>query len=226
MRVTLIIPALNETDAIAGVIQAIPPGAVDRVIVVDNGSTDGTADAARAAGADVVSEPRRGYGYACLAGTLAATDADVVAFMDGDGSFDPAELPRLLAPLRADQVDLALGSRTLGPGGAHAVLPHARFGNWLTAALMRLLYGVVVSDLGPMRAIRRPLLLSLDMREMRYGWPTEMMVKSARAQARIVEVPVSYRARVAGVSKVSGTLTGSLRAGYHILRTTFQYARD
>ena len=223
MPTALIIPALNEAGAIGGVIRGIPAGLVDRVVVVDNGSTDGTADAARAAGAEVVVEPRRGYGYACYAGAR-ATDADIVAFMDGDGSFDPTELPRLLVPLREGRADLALGSRTLGAQGGRAVLPHARFGNWLTTALMQTLYGVRVTDLGPMRAIRRDLLLRLDMREMMYGWPTEMMVKAARAHARIVEVPVSYRARVAGESKVSGTIRGSLRAGYQILRTTFRYA--
>ncbi len=169
-------------------------------------------------------EPRRGYGYACYAGVQAAADADIVAFMDGDGSFDPTELPRLLAPLGEGRADLALGSRTLGAQGGHAVLPHARFGNWLTTALMRSLYSVRVTDLGPMRAIRRDLLLRLDMREMMYGWPTEMMVKAARAHARLVEVPVSYRARVAGESKVSGTVRGSVRAGYQILRTTLRYA--
>ena len=224
MRITLIIPALNEAGAIDGVIQAIPADLVDRVIVVDNGSTDGTAEAARGAGAEVVVEPRRGYGYACYAGVQAADDADIVAFMDGDGSFDPTELPRVLAPLHQGQADLVLGSRTMGTQGARAVLPHARLGNWLTTAMMQTLYGVHVTDLGPMRAIRRDLLLRLDMREMMYGWPTEMMVKAARTHARIVEVPVSYRARVAGESKVSGTLRGSLRAGYQILRTTLRYA--
>ncbi|MCW5850963.1 MAG: glycosyltransferase family 2 protein [Anaerolineae bacterium] len=224
MRSLLIIPALNEAGAIGGVVRAIPIGLVDRVVVVDNGSTDGTAEAARLSGAEVVAQPRRGYGYACYAGVQATDDADIVAFMDGDGSFDPTELPRVLTPLRQGQADLVLGSRTLGAQGGQAVLPHARFGNWLTTALMQSLYGVRVTDLGPMRAIRRDLLLRLDMREMMYGWPTEMMVKAARAQARIVEVPVSYRARVAGESKVSGTLRGSLRAGYQILRTTFRYA--
>lgn len=223
VRTALVIPALNEAGAIGGVVRSVPPGVVSRVIVVDNGSTDGTAEAALAAHAEVVVEPRRGYGYACRAGVVAASDADVVAFLDGDGSFDAADLPRVLAPLRADEADLVLGSRTLA-GQAGAVLPHARFGNSLTAALLYRLYGVQVTDLGPMRAIRRDLLLTLDMQEMIYGWPTEMMVKAARARARIVEVEVSYRPRVAGQSKVSGTLTGSVRAGFQILRTTLRYA--
>lgn len=224
VRVALIIPALNEAGAIGGVVAAVPPGLVDRIIVVDNGSTDDTAGAARAAGAEVVVEARRGYGWACRAGTLAAADAAIVAFLDGDGSFDPRELPRLINPVRDGYADLALGSRTLGPGGAVAVLPHARFGNWLTSTLMRRLYGIHVTDLGPMRAIRRDLLLSFAMQEMMYGWPTEMMVKAARHGARIVEAPVRYRARVAGQSKVSGTLKGSVRAGYQILRTTLRHA--
>lgn len=224
MRTALIIPALNEAGAIARVVSAVPPGLVAAIIVVDNGSTDETAAVARAAGAHVVVEPRRGYGYACAAGSAAAADADVLAFLDGDGSFDPAELPRLLAPLQAGQADLVLGSRTLGGQGRAAVLPHARFGNWLTATLLRYLYGVRVTDLGPMRAIRRDLLVAFAMREMVYGWPTEMMVKAAQAQARIVEAPVSYRPRLAGQSKVSGTVVGSLRAGYQILRTTLRYA--
>ncbi len=223
MSTALVIPALNEAGAIGGVVGAIPPGVVDRVVVVDNGSTDGTAHAARAARAEVVVEPRRGYGYACRAGVAAASDADIVAFLDGDGSFDPADLPRLLAPLRTDEADFVLGSRTLARQ-AQAVLPHARFGNSLAAALLYRLYGVRVTDLGPMRAIRRDLLIALDMQEMIYGWPTEMIVKAARSRARIVEVPVSYRPRVAGQSKVSGTLKGSLRAGYQILRTTIRYA--
>lgn len=224
MPIALIIPALNEAGAIGGVVTSIPHGLVDRVIVVDNGSTDGTAKAARMAGAEVVAEARRGYGYACFAGVKAATDADIVVFMDGDGSFNPTELSRVLEPLNANRADLVLGSRTLGPGGSQAVLPHARFGNWLTATIMQRLYGVRVTDLGPMRAIRRPLLMGFDMQEMIYGWPTEMMVKAARSKARIVEVPVSYRSRVAGQSKVSGTIRGSIRAGYQILRTIFRYA--
>lgn len=223
MRTALVIPALNEADAIAGVVHAVPPRVVDRIVVVDNGSSDGTAAAARATGAEVVVEPRRGYGYACRAGVIVASDADLVAFVDGDGSFDPAELPRVLAPLRADEADFVLGSRTLGRQ-AGAVLPHARFGNSLAAALLHQLYGVRVTDLGPMRAIRRDLLLRLDMQEMIYGWPTEMIVKGARSGARIVEVQVSYRPRVAGQSKVSGTVQGSVRAGYQILRTTLRYA--
>ncbi len=196
------------------------------VIVADNGSTDNTAAVAGAAGARVVSEPRRGYGFACAAGVRAAESAEVIVFLDGDGSSDPAELPALLAPLREGVADLVLGSRLLeGEREREAMLPHQRFGNWLTALLMRRLYGIRVTDLGPYRAIRADLLAKLDMCEMTFGWPTEMMVKAARHGARIVEVPVSHHPRLAGRSKVSGTVRGSLLAAYFILRTTVRYAR-
>lgn len=225
MRIAIVIPALDEAENLPHLIAAIPRLPDDRVevIVADNGSTDNTVAVARAAGARVVSEPRRGYGFACAAGVRAAGSADVIVFLDGDGSSDPAELPVLLAPLRDGSADLVLGSRLLG-GKREAMLPHQRFGNWLTALLMRRLYGIRVTDLGPYRAIRAGLLAKLDMREMTFGWPTEMMVKAARHGARIMEVPVSHHPRLAGKSKVSGTVRGSLLAAYFILRTTFKYA--
>jgi glycosyltransferase involved in cell wall biosynthesis len=194
------------------------------VIVVDNGSTDATAEEARAAGAQVVHEARRGYGYACAAGVAAAHDADVLAFMDGDYSFLPSELPALLAPILADEADLVLGSRWLGHIASGAMPLQQRFGNWLVARLMNLLYGLAITDLGPYRTIRRPLLMALDMREMTFGWPTEMIVKAVKRHARLVEVPVSYYNRQAGRSKVSGTLRGTLKAAWHILRVTLRYA--
>jgi glycosyltransferase involved in cell wall biosynthesis len=221
--VVVIIPALNEEGAIPLVLRDIPPGWADRVIVVDNGSTDATAEVAASAGATVIREPRRGYGYACLAGTLAAGDADVIAFLDGDHSFDPAELPRVVGPVLEGRADLVLGSRALG-WMPNATLPHQRFGNWLTARLMRVLYGLHVTDLGPFRAIRHDLLLDLGLREMTFGWPTEMMIKATQHGARIVEVPVSYRPRAAGQSKVSGTVRGTVVAGYRIISTTLRYA--
>jgi glycosyltransferase involved in cell wall biosynthesis len=225
MHIAIIIPALDEAENLPYLIAAIPRPADDHVevIVADNGSADNTAEAARAIGARVVSEPRRGYGFACAAGVRAAGSAEVIVFLDGDGSSDPAELPALLAPLRESAADLVLGSRLLG-GKREAMLPHQRFGNWLTALLMRRLYGIRVTDLGPYRAIRAGLLAELDMREMTFGWPTEMMVKAARHSARILEVPVSHHPRLAGKSKVSGTVRGSLLAAYFILRTTFKYA--
>ena len=223
MKTTVIIPAMNEAGCIGDLVAAVLCQQVQSVIVVDNGSTDATGEAAARAGARVVGEPRRGYGYACWAGTLAVQDAEVLAYLDGDYSFDPGELPRLLAPLRAGTADLVLGSRALGQVEPGSMPPAQRFGNWLTARLMRPLYGLPVTDLGPYRAVRRELVLALNMREMTYGWPTEMIVKAARQRARIVEAPVSYRSRRAGRSKVSGTLRGTVLAGYHILGTVVRY---
>lgn len=226
IEVAVIIPARNEEVPLPGVIAAIPSGVTDTVIVVDNGSTDHTAEAARRAGALVVSEPRAGYGYACASGVRAAADrgAEVLLFLDGDGSFDPAQILDLLAPMEAGQADLVLGSRPAGGMEPGAMPPHARFGNWLVARLMRLLYGLRVTDMGPYRAIRSELLSQLEMQEMTYGWPTEMMVKAARSGARIVEVPVRYRVRRGGRSKVSGTVRGTVLATYAILLVTLRYA--
>ncbi len=200
-NVVVIIPVLNEAAAIAHVVRAIPSALVDRVIVVDGGSTDGTVAAARAAGADVVMQPRRGYGNACAAGVAAAPDADVLVFLDGDGSFEPAQIDALIAPILADQAEFVLGSRELGGIDRASMPPQQRFGNRLVAWLLHRLYGLEVTDVGPFRAIRRTTLELLDMREPTYGWPTEMLVKAARHGARIVEVPVSYRARRGGCRK-------------------------
>ena len=228
MKVAVIIPALDEAGNMGDLVHetrtqpALYAG--DEIIVVDNGSSDGTAAAARAAGATVVEEPRRGYGYACAAGAAAAGDAGLLVFLDGDYSSLPSELERLIEPLRKGEADLVLGSRVLGEITAGAMPPHQRFGNWLTSGLMRLLYGIDVTDLGPYRAIRADLLRALDMREMTFGWPTEMMVKSARANQRIIEVPVSHHPRRSGQSKVSGTVRGSALAAYYILGVTLRYA--
>ncbi len=226
MRVTVIIPALNEAGCIGDLVRAVLAQPIQEVIVVDNGSSDDTAGAARQAGARVVVQTRRGYGYACAAGAAAAgAAAEVLVFIDGDFSFAPEEMPRLLAPLQAGAADLVLGSRTLGSIEAGSMPPPQRFGNWLVARLMRWQYGLAVTDLGPYRAVRRELLAALDMREMTFGWPTEMIVKAARRRARVVEAPVSYRSRRAGKSKVSGTIKGTVLAGTVILGTTFRYAR-
>jgi len=222
-----VIPALNEAPSIARVVRglrmqkAIP---LAQIVVVDNGSTDDTAALARAAGAAVVAEPRRGYGYACRAGVLAAEGAEIVVLLDGDAADDPADLPRVLAPLLDGHADLVVGSRALGAREPGSMTPHQIFGNWLAATLMRGLYGVAVTDLGPFRAIRRADLLGLEMREMTFGWSVEMMVKAARRGLRYAEVPVAYHRRI-GVSKVAGTVSGSLRAGWCILSTTFRYRR-
>ena len=221
--VTVIIPTLNEAGNIRQLVQEVCATALVEVIVVDNGSTDSTSQEAREAGAKVVSEPRRGYGYACAAGVAEARNADILVFLDGDHSFAPADLPSLLAPILEGRADLVLGSRALGRIEPGAMYPQQRFGNWLAARLMNTLYKLSITDLGPYRAVRRELLMQLDMQEMTYGWPTEMIVKSARRGARIVEVPVSYRNRRFGQSKVSGTVRGSLLAGLHILGVTFRY---
>ncbi|MBI5566733.1 MAG: glycosyltransferase family 2 protein [Chloroflexi bacterium] len=226
MNVAIIIPALNEAGNIGALVAEVNTTIQAEVIVVDNGSTDATASEARAANATVIAETRRGYGYACAAGVQRATarDADVLIFLDGDYSFLPADLPALLQPIEREQADLVLGSRWLGHIAPGAMPPQQRFGNWLTARLMNRLYGLSITDLGPYRAIRRDLIERLDLHEMTYGWPSEMLVKAARCGARIVEVPVDYHARRAGRSKVSGTLGGTLRAGWRILSVTLRHA--
>lgn len=226
-RVAAVIPALNEAPAIDKTVRglrALEGTVLDRIIVVDNGSTDDTGARARAAGADVVREPRRGYGQACLAGVLAASDAAIIVLLDGDAADEPTDLPRVLAPLLANEADLVVGARAASGREAGAMTPQQLFGNALAARLMRRLYGVRVTDLGPLRAIRRADLLALDPREMTYGWSVEMMVKGARAGYRYREVPVAYHRRI-GVSKVGGTVRGSLRAGWCIIGTVLRHHR-
>lgn len=226
-RITVIIPALNEEPSIAGVVLGLrgqDAVALHDIIVVDNGSTDETGARAREAGATVVREERRGYGSACRAGVLAAREAEVIVLLDGDAADDPQDLPRVLEPLLEGGSDLVVGSRTLGTRERGSMTPQQVFGNRLVALLMSLLYGTAVSDLGPFRAIRRRDLLALEMREMTYGWSVEMMVKAARAGYRYHEVPVRYHRRI-GVSKVGGTLKGSLKAGWVIIHTTLRYSR-
>ncbi|CAN5841206.1 glycosyltransferase family 2 protein [soil metagenome] len=226
-RIVIIIPALNEAPSIAGVVRGLyeqEAVSLHDIIVVDNGSTDGTGERARLAGASVVREERRGYGYACRAGVLAARDAEVVVLLDGDAADEPQDLPRVLEPLLEGGADLVVGSRTLGTRERGSMTPQQVLGNRLAAFLMARLYGVEVSDLGPFRAIRRNDLLALEMREMGYGWSVEMMVKAARAGYRYREVPVIYHRRI-GISKVGGTLRGSLKAGWAIISTTVRYSR-
>jgi glycosyltransferase involved in cell wall biosynthesis len=225
MTVDIVIPARDEEGAIAHVLAALPREGdgwrVRRVVVADNGSRDRTAEVARAAGALLVSEPRPGYGSACLAGMayLAANAPDVVAFVDADGSDEPAELPALLAPLLEDRADLVVGSRTLGASEPGAFTPAQAFGNALAPALLGLLWGVRSTDLGPFRAIRWAALARLGMRDRDYGWTVEMQARAFAAHLRYAEVPVRYRRRRAGRSKVSGTLRGVWGAGTKILWT-------
>ncbi|MFN2277590.1 MAG: glycosyltransferase family 2 protein, partial [Candidatus Promineifilaceae bacterium] len=206
MSTAVIIPALNEEGAIAAVVRDSLVQDIDWVIVADNGSSDETAEIAQEAGAQVVDVPCLGYGYACAAGTARAIalGATVLVYIDGDYSSVPDEMVRLLNPLRENKADLVLGSRVLGTIGEGAMPPHQKFGNDVSSWLISKLYGVKVTDLGPYRAIRTELIQELGMREMTFGWPTEMMVKAVRNGARIVEVPVSWRRRRAGQSKVSG----------------------
>lgn len=218
-RIALVIPALDEERALAKVLDELPRSWFARVIVVDNGSRDSTAAVARARGAEVVSEPRRGYGRACLAG-LGALDgaADIVLFMDADASDVPAEAPQLLEPILRGEADLVIGSRRLGRAAPGALAAHQRWGNRLVVGLIRLLFGFRYTDLGPFRAIRRASLAALCMRDPDFGWTVEMQVKAGRRGLRVREVPVSYRPRL-GQSKISGTVSGSLRAGAKILWT-------
>jgi glycosyltransferase involved in cell wall biosynthesis len=224
-KVVVIIPALNEEDAIVRVLADIPE-LVSEVIVVDNGSDDETPTRAAAAGARVVREPIRGYGQACLAGIAALpADTDIVVFLDGDYSDHPDEMVHIVEPLLRGTADLVIGSRVLGEREQGALLPQARFGNALATFLIRLLYGVRYSDLGPFRAIHAEALRQINMVDRDFGWTVEMQVKAARKGLRGVEVPVSYRKRYAGTSKVTGTLSGTFRAGWKILYTIFLNTR-
>lgn len=223
MPVTVILPALDEEASIGQVLAEIPASVVDQVIVVDGGSTDNTVAIAKAAGATVIHEPRRGYGRACATGVHAA-QGDVVVFVDADGADDPAQIPELVAPLTQGLADMALGSRLAGRVEAGAMPWHQWFGNWLSARLIHFLYGLPLTDLSPFRAVVRHRLLDLDMREMTYGWPTEMIVKAARRRWRVVEMPARYRPRLGGRSKISGTVKGTVLATCYILWTIFRYA--
>jgi glycosyltransferase involved in cell wall biosynthesis len=222
LRVSVIIPTHNEAQAIERVLADLPSDLTTEVIVVDSKSNDGTPEIAARMGARVVQEPRRGYGRACLTGLAMANSPDVVVFVDGDYSDRPSELPILLAPITEGRADITLGSRLHGRRSAGALPWHQAFGNRLAAGLIRLLYGLEISDLGPFRAGRADVLRTLALEETTYGWAVEMILKGVLAGFRVVEVPVSYHPRI-GTSKISGTLKGTVGAGWFILSLIVRY---
>jgi glycosyltransferase involved in cell wall biosynthesis len=226
-NITVVIPALNEEACIAEVVRAIPREIATEVIVVDNGSDDRTAERALAAGARVESEPHRGYGRACRAGVRAVAPlCEIVVFMDGDGSDSPELMGRLVEPITNGTHDFVIGSRTRGKREPGSMNFQQVFAGRVAGLLLRLLYGVRYTDMCPFRAIRRDQLERLNMREETYGWNLEMQMRAARAGLRILELPVDHRCRTGGESKVSGTLSGTLRAGTRILATLARVALE
>jgi glycosyltransferase involved in cell wall biosynthesis len=222
MRVSVIIPTHNEAEAIGRVLADLPVDQVTEVIVVDSNSNDGTPEIAASMGARVVQEPRRGYGRACLTGLAVTNSPDIVVFLDGDYSDRPSELPILLEPIIKRDADITLGSR-LREQRIRAALPwHQAFGNRLAAGLIRLLYGLAITDLGPFRAGRADVLRALALEEATYGWAVEMILKGATNGFRVVEVPVSYYPRI-GKSKIGGTVKGTIGAAWFILSLTVRY---
>lgn len=227
--IDVLIPAWNEENALPLVLADLPKNLVRQVIICDNGSTDRTAEVAEAAGAIVVSQPERGYGNTCLAGMRylknlpPSEQPEIVVFLDGDYSDYPEELPKVVAPILNDGKDMVVGSRLLGDMEPDAMTMPQRFGNWLAPLLIRWFYGYRFSDLGPFRAIRWEKLLELNMRDKNFGWTVEMQVKAAKQKLNCTEVPVRYRKRAAGKSKVSGTVKGTILAGWKIVATIFKY---
>jgi len=218
LSIDVVIPALDEEEALPHVLREVPCPPVRRVVVADNGSTDRTAEVARSMGATVVTEPERGYGAACLGAlsVLADDPPDVVVFLDGDRSDNPSELPRLVEPIARGDAELVVGSRVLGRRERGALTPQQRTGNAIACSVLRWVYGAPYTDLGPFRAITWPALSRLGMRDRSYGWTVEMQIRAARRGLRHVEVPVSYRRRI-GRSKVSGTVRGTIGASGKIL---------
>lgn len=225
--VYVVIPAFNEEDSIGKVVRDIPAGLVREVVVVSNGSTDATETNASQAGATVLRETRKGYGYACLKGLAYLAEKsgkekpEIVVFLDGDYSDYPEEMPMLVEPIVKEGYDMVIGSRALGNREKGAMMPQQLFGNWLATTLIRLLYRVNFSDLGPFRAITWEALQKIHMQDQTFGWTVEMQVKAAKHQMKCLDVPVKYRRRI-GVSKVTGTIKGTIMAGYKILWTIFK----
>jgi glycosyltransferase involved in cell wall biosynthesis len=224
MKVAVIIPAYNEAPSISKVVNAIPLEINATIIVVNNGSTDKTVEEATSAGAIVLDESRKGYGWACLKGIDYAqkNGADILVFMDGDFSDYPSEMSLLIDPIVEGKMDFVLGSRVLGERERGSLTPQQVFGNWLATRMIRLFYGARFSDLGPFRAIRTDALNSLKMSDKTYGWTIEMQIKAAKKKLRFCEIPVTYRKRI-GVSKVSGTVKGTVLAGIKIIWAVFKY---
>lgn len=221
--VSVVIPALNEENAIGDVIQDLPSW-IDQIVVADNGSRDNTAPIAASAGADVVFELEAGYGAACLKGLSAVKMADIIVFLDGDYSDFPEDIHKLVDPIAEGAFDFVLGSRSKGQVQKGALTAAQVFGNWLACFLMRMIWDTPYSDLGPFRAIDAQLLQKIGMSDRNFGWTIEMQIKAHEHGARILEIPVRYRQRV-GVSKISGTLKGTFMAGYKILATIYKYWR-
>lgn len=223
-NIVVIIPALNEENAIGKVLRDIPEEFRGYVIVADNGSSDKTAEIARKCGAAVVEENRRGYGWACLAGIKTAEkyNPDVIVFLDADYSDHPEEMATLTDLILKNDIDLVIGSRVRGVHEKGALLPQARFGNWLACFLIRLFWNFKYTDLGPFRAIRWQALKALNMKDKTFGWTVEMQIKALQQKLKVAEAPVSYRKRI-GASKVTGTVSGTIKAGYKILWTILKY---
>ena len=224
--IVVIIPAYNEENSVGRVIKDIPTNLVKEIIVVNNNSNDQTAIVAKAAGATVLDEVRQGYGLACLKGIdylkRMEHKPDIVVFLDADYSDYPEELPQIVAPILESDVALVIGSRALGDKEHGSMTPQQVFGNWLATKLIKWFYGVVYTDLGPFRAIKYDQLIDLNMCDETYGWTVEMQVKAAKQGLKSIEIPVSYRVRV-GKSKISGTIKGTILAGYKIITTIFKY---
>jgi glycosyltransferase involved in cell wall biosynthesis len=221
-RISVIIPAFNEEKSIGLVLDALPQDIINEIIVVDNNSTDNTARSAIEKGARVVSEKRRGYGSACLKGISELDNPHIVVFLDGDFSDYPEELVKLVAPIESGEMDFVLGSRMILPESRLALLPQSRYGNQLAVFLMRLFFGHQYTDLGPFRAIRYHALKDIAMQDTNFGWTVEMQIKAVKKGLRIMEIPVKYRERV-GVSKITGTVSGTFKAGTKIIYTIFKY---
>src|SRR5689334_21548765 len=223
--VSVIIAALNEEAAIASVINSVPKDLADEIVVVDNGSKDRTAEIASAAGARVVKEPVAGYGRAFRAGLrVISQQCEIVVFLDGDGSDCPEMMDRLVTPIIENEADFVIGSRRLGQRESGSMNPHQVFAGYMVGAILRVLYGVKSTDMGPFRAIRRDTLEKLKLREETYGWPLEIQMRAAQAQVRTMEVPVDYRRRAGGHSKIAGTVRGSILAATRILVTLARIA--